>query len=133
MALAGVALVIGSSTTTYVMTNYNGISSSNSYLQTSGALALIGLALLLLGVPAIAQAWGLWSGKGWAWTLSMILYGLDIVANQAFVLMGSLIQTVPLAISLVAIWYLRTPSVKRYFGKGLLTSSAQSTTRRPFW
>jgi hypothetical protein len=118
VALAGGALVLGSQSTTFVLTNLNGISSSNSYFQTNGALALIGTALVLLGVPGIVQARGLWSGKGWAWTLSLILYGLDIVANLVLILLGSPVQIIPTVIAAVAIWYLATPQVKSYFGEG---------------
>ncbi len=73
--------------------------------------------LMALGVASLVTAFGLYKGKGWAWTLLLILSGfgaagflLNVVSGQAFSIAG-------IVINIIIIYYLYRPHVRRYFGK----------------
>jgi predicted membrane protein len=57
------------------------------------------------------MTWGLWSGKSWARTITMILAVISIVTS-IFSLPGSLIS---ILIEIVILYYLTRPHIKAYY------------------
>jgi len=78
---------------------------------TAAFLTGIGLVLLILAVLGFIMTWGLWSGKSWARTITMILAVIGIITG-IFSLPGSLIS---ILIDIVILYYLRLPEIQAYF------------------
>ena len=72
--------------------------------------ALGGLSLIV-GLLSFIFAWGIWNGKGWAWTLTLIFTILGLI--------GALISfnIISLLIDVIILYYLTRPQVKAFFGK----------------
>ena len=107
--------------------------------------AALGAVLLVVGVGYIIMSYGLLKGKGWAWTITIILTLIGIAINIISAITGGVsnISTINnmngdansfiygivgsvigIAISVAIIYYLYRPRVKLFFGK---TSSKIST------
>jgi hypothetical protein len=82
-------------------------------LLTAIALGIAGV-LAILGILYLVTAYGLWTGKGWARMLLIILLILDIIGGLLTLPAG----IVGLIIAGVLLWYFFTPSVKAFFGQG---------------
>jgi len=83
-----------------------------------GAIAgLMGLVFLIFGIIAFVLAYGLFTGRGWAWLWSLIfaVIGIILALFEAMSSLGSGI--LPIIIYLVIIYYLTRPHVKAFFGK----------------
>jgi len=83
-----------------------------------GAIAgLMSLVFLILGIIAFVLAYGLFTGKGWAWLWSLVfaVIGVILALFEAMSSLGSGI--LPIIIYLVIIYYLTRPHVKAFFGK----------------
>jgi hypothetical protein len=78
---------------------------------TTAFLTGIGIVLLILAVLGFIMTWGLWSGKSWARTITMILNVISIVTG-IFSLPGSIIS---ILISIALIYYLTRPHIKAYY------------------
>ncbi len=78
---------------------------------TTAFLTGIGVVLLILAVLGFIMTWGLWSGKSWARTITMILNVISIVTG-IFSLPGNLIS---ILISIALIYYLTRPHIKAYY------------------
>jgi len=74
-------------------------------------LAFAGIAAIV-GILYLVTAFGLWTGKGWARMLAIVLLILDIIGGIV-TLPGGI---VPIIIGGVLLWYFFTPSVKAFFG-----------------
>jgi hypothetical protein len=92
-------------------------------------LALGGM-LLAIGIVSLIVAYGIFRGKGWAWTTNIVIAYVGIAMNIiSLVITASIDPTsiastaVSIAISIVILYYLYRPHVKQYFGKA--TSAAQ--------
>jgi hypothetical protein len=92
---------------------------TGSAFTPSGALAAILTLMtgaLFMGLTAMAYAmgFGLWTGRGWAWSGSMAFFGLFIVINLFLsVLAGNMLSTVLPTIScLAAMAYLQRPAIR---------------------
>ena len=121
-------------------TSFNDLSTSSPILGSFfGALsAAFGAVLLVIGAGYIIMSYGLLKGKGWTWTITIILTLIGIAINIisaitggvsnistinnmnggtnsfAYGIVGSVIG---IAISAVIIYYLHRPHVKLFFGK----------------
>jgi len=83
-----------------------------------GALgAAIGGITLIMGLIQLVIAWGLWTGKGWAWLLGLIFGVLGILMALASMVGGNFSSLVSLAINAIIVYYLYTPPVKAFFGR----------------
>ncbi|HET7149427.1 MAG TPA: DUF2127 domain-containing protein [Candidatus Nitrosopolaris sp.] len=82
---------------------------------------VIGAISLALGVAYLVMAYGLWKGKGWAWTISTIILFIGIVIDIISLprrSTGDIVSSiVSIAINAVILYYLYRPHVKAYFGK----------------
>jgi len=93
------------------------------------ALLLLGFVAFGLGILSFALAYGLWTGKGWAWGLSFVGAIIGLIFG-VFSLVSSLIGgltleniaaivagIVPLILYLLIIVYLNTRNVRAFFGR----------------
>jgi len=78
---------------------------------TTAFLTGIGIVLLILAILGFIMTWGLWSGKSWARTITMILAIIGIVTG-IFSLPGSLIS---ILINIVILYYLTRPHIQAYY------------------
>jgi lysylphosphatidylglycerol synthetase-like protein (DUF2156 family) len=76
----------------------------------------LGVFLVVIGALALLVGWGLWTGKGWAWWLTVILQALNIVLSLALLALGELTAIVSLIIAAIILYYFFKPHVKAYFG-----------------
>jgi hypothetical protein len=98
--------------------------SSDSPMAVQSFLGGLGIAfgavLVAIAVVSFVVAYGLLKGKGWAWTVSIILSIISIVWNAITLITaanyGGIISII---ISGIIIYYLFRPHVKAYFGKGV--------------
>jgi hypothetical protein len=98
--------------------------SSDSPMAVQSFLGGLGIAfgavLVAIAVVSFVVAYGLLKGKGWAWTVSIILSIISIVWNAITLItaanFGGIISII---ISGIIIYYLFRPHVKAYFGKGV--------------
>jgi lysylphosphatidylglycerol synthetase-like protein (DUF2156 family) len=86
---------------------------SVSTLQSAlGALALIfGILGFVLGI-------GFLGGKGWAWTLGIIVGVLNIIVSLVETAVVSPSDIAGIIFPIIIIYYLMRPHVKAFFGKG---------------
>jgi len=85
-------------------------------LALGGAIAII---FIIIAVVEFIIAWGLLGGKGWAWTLTIVLTFLAI-ALEVLSLTGGVgaFTIIGLAINALIIYYLFRPNIKAFFRKG---------------
>ncbi|MEM0011094.1 MAG: hypothetical protein QXP86_06605 [Nitrososphaerota archaeon] len=77
------------------------------------AFLALGVVIILIGLFSFVIAYGLWTGKGWAWTLALVLSIIGIIVG-IFNLPGGIIGII---INVIIIYYLTRPHVKAFFGK----------------
>jgi hypothetical protein len=98
------------------------------------AFLLLGAILLVVGIGYIVASYGLLKGKGWAWTILVILTITGIIAqvisgitvfiiaasvsnDPNSIMPGALGQIIGLAVDIAILYYLYRPHVKAFFGK----------------
>jgi uncharacterized membrane protein (DUF2068 family) len=86
--------------------------------------AAIGAVLIALGIAYFVMAYGLWKGKGWAWTITLVLSFIGIVLGIASIVTGNIGALFHLIINIIVVYYLYRPNVKIFFGK---STTAMST------
>ena len=102
--------------------------SSDSPMAVQSFLGGLGIAfgavLVAIAVVSFIVAYGLLKGKGWAWTVAIILSIISIVWNVVTLAtaanFGGIISII---ISGIILYYLFRPHVKAYFGKGVSPST----------
>jgi uncharacterized membrane protein HdeD (DUF308 family) len=80
-------------------------------------VVLIGIGFVILGIVYLAVAYGLWKGKKWAWTITLIVSVISIIIGIASLATGNVGAIIQIIISAIIIYYLYRPNVKAYFGK----------------
>lgn len=84
----------------------------------AGALmGILGAAFIALGAAYFFVAWGLLTGKSWAWTITLILTVIDIAMGLISIIANPA-SIIGLIINGIILYYLFRPHVKAYFGKG---------------
>jgi hypothetical protein len=79
--------------------------------------------LVAIAIVSFVVAYGLLKGKGWAWTVSIILSIISIVWNAiTLVTAANYGGIISIIISGIILYYLFRPHVKAYFGKGVRPS-----------
>lgn len=109
--LIGVA-ALASSSLANQYPSLGSISGISSILYALGALSLI------LGILAIVLAIGFLGGKGWAWTLGIVVGVISIIVSIAETAIGFSTNIIGIIFQIIIIYYLTRPHVKAYFGKG---------------
>ena len=89
-----------------------------------GVVEVIGVIILVVAFLYLVLAYGLWSGKSWAWIVSLILAGLGIIFSLLALLVRGWLAILALILDAVIIYYLLQPKVKAFFGEAKITPSA---------
>ncbi|MFL6422021.1 MAG: hypothetical protein ACJ71R_00335 [Nitrososphaeraceae archaeon] len=89
------------------------------FLATGLFLLIIGIGFifLALGIAYMVMAYGLWNGRGWAWTITLILSVIGIIIALVSIAAGNVAAIVNIIIHGIVIYYLYRPNVKTFFGK----------------
>jgi hypothetical protein len=109
---------------------------SDSILTIAGALLIIyvPLGIEILCIASFVVAYGLFTGRSWAWLVGVVLSTIGLVINvislvipNMFTITGALVGT---AINAIVLYYLSRRNVRQYFGKVSAAgrSSSSSTT-----
>ena len=109
--LIGVA-ALASSSLVNQYPSLGSISGISSILYALGGLSLI------LGILAIVLAIGFLGGKGWAWTLGIVVGVISIIVSIAETAIGFSTNIIGIIFQIIIIYYLMRPHVKAFFGKG---------------
>jgi hypothetical protein len=100
----------------------------------AGIGIVIGAIILAVGIGYLVVSYGLLKGKGWAWTVTVILTIIAIAIQIISIILSSMFNAsfsgdmnalaseiishiIGLAINGVILYYLYRPNVKAYFGK----------------
>ena len=89
----------------------------NALFLFGGFLGILGGMLIVIGIAGFVVAWGLLTGKGWAWIFTIIVAIISIILNLILVVSGSIESVIGLITYGIIIYYLYRPSVKSYFGR----------------
>ncbi len=86
------------------------------------ALLLLGVLAFGLGIFSVSLAYGLWTGKGWAWSLSVIGATIGLALGVLGLVVGgltvnSLAFLIPIIFSVLILVYLNTNTVLAFFGR----------------
>ncbi len=106
LVLGGLLLVIGGSAAVGMDAAMGGSGVGAIVGAVTGVLAGI---LLVFGLINLVVAWGLWTGKGWAWWLTVIGGVLNLLSILALNILGAVIGA-------IVLWYMFKPHVKEFFG-----------------
>jgi hypothetical protein len=88
------------------------IGNASVLLYALGALAAVfGILALVLGI-------GFLGGKGWAWTLGIVVGVLNIITSLVQAAVGYYSDIIGIIFPIIIIYYLMRPHVKAFFGKG---------------
>jgi len=79
-----------------------------------GLFSVIGIVVITIGLISFIIAYGLWNGRGWAWTLCLIFSIIGIIIGILSLPTG----IISLIINILILYYLTRPHVKAFFGKG---------------
>ncbi len=121
--LIGLGLLLGTLVASAEITNqltlagYPGLAGLGVSLI-STIVILLGVIVLILGILYLAVGVGFFGGKGWAWTLGVIVSIIGIILNVVQIAVGSFGSVISLLIGLLILYYLMRPHVKSFFGKG---------------
>ncbi len=84
----------------------------------AGALVgTLGLMMLVFGIVSFLLAYGLWNGRRWAWTWTLVFAVIGLIFGVLQMLGSPGSGIVQVIISGIIIYYLYRPYVKTYFGK----------------
>ncbi len=71
---------------------------------------------IALGIAAFVLAWGVLNGKGWSWTITVILAIISLIFSVLSLGGASFTSVVTLIINGIILYYMYRPPVKTYFG-----------------
>jgi hypothetical protein len=80
-------------------------------------LVPVGLLFLALGIASFFVAYGLWTGRGWAWVFSILAAILGIAFYAVGSMLGDYVNILPLTVYTLMLIYLFTPGVRAFFGR----------------
>jgi hypothetical protein len=73
--------------------------------------------LIAIGIATLFVSYGLWKGKGWAWSTALLLSYIGIAFSIISIVGGDPFSIINLIINIVIIYFLYKPQVKEFFGK----------------
>ncbi len=80
----------------------------------AGAVTITASVASVIGVIGLCLTWGVWTGKGWAWTSTFAYALISILVSVAYVPLS-----IPqMFIDALILYYLTRPEVKAYCRKG---------------
>lgn len=107
----------------------------HALVQLLGSSSIVmGAIVIVIGIGYLIVAYGLLKGKGWAWSISVVLTIISIIVQIVFIITTSMLNTalhhdtntslyhlidqiIGIAINGIILYYLYSPSVKGYFKK----------------
>ncbi|MGD0123582.1 MAG: hypothetical protein ABSC46_13640 [Candidatus Limnocylindrales bacterium] len=96
------------------------VAATDMALPLSGAVAILGVISIVVGVGDLAFAYGAWGLKPWAWMLGIVLEAVGIVVNLVEFRSATASSTIiSVVISGAIIYYLYQPHVRRAFGQSV--------------
>jgi hypothetical protein len=114
-----------------------------AFSQFLGSIGIIiGAIVLAVGIGYLVVSYGLLKGKGWAWTITVILtiiaiviqvisvisasvYSASFFSDMNALVSGIIAHIIGLAINGAILYYLYRPNVKAYFGKSQPSTTIQ--------
>jgi hypothetical protein len=90
--------------------------------------AVTGVTILTLGIAFVVISYGLLKGKGWAWTVTVVLSCIGIALGLVSVVTGHLDGIINILINAFIFYYIYRPYVKSFFGKATTTTAADTTS-----
>jgi hypothetical protein len=111
MIIEGIFLILGGISGIAV----GGIMADESGI--GGAIIAASSVGLALGIAGLFIAWGLISGKGWAWIITIIITIIMAIVNIISIASGRYEHIFGLIINGVILYYMYRPQVKAYFGR----------------
>jgi hypothetical protein len=90
------------------MLNLGGTATSYGAGRAGGALSLVGLLLLAVGVGAVGIAYGLWTYRPWGWTAATVLLAIGASLSALLALRAGSVGALAVALTwnLGPLWYL---------------------------
>jgi uncharacterized membrane protein (DUF2068 family) len=73
--------------------------------------------LIAIGIGYLVVSYGLLKGKGWAWTVTLILSFIGIVFGIISIVGGNFFSVIQLIINVAIVYFLYRPQSKAFFGK----------------
>jgi uncharacterized membrane protein (DUF2068 family) len=73
--------------------------------------------LIAIGIAYLVVSYGLMKGRGWAWSVTVILSYIGIVFSIVAIVSGNFASISQLIISIVVVFFLYRPQSKAFFGK----------------
>ena len=96
------------------------VAAADMALPLSGAVAILGIVSIVLGIGELAFAYGAWGLKPWAWMLGIVLEAVGIVVNLLEFRSATATSTIiSVVIAGAIIYYLYQPHVRRAFGQSV--------------
>ena len=86
-----------------------------------------GAVILALGIAYFVMTYGLLKGKGWAWTVTVVLCCIGIALGLVSVVNKHLDGIFNILINAFIFYYIYRPYVKLFFGKATTTTAAADT------
>lgn len=87
-----------------------------------------GVAILTLGIAYFVMTYGLLKGKGWAWTVTVVLCCIGIALGLVSVVNRHLDGIFNILINAFIFYYIYRPYVKSFFGKATTTTAADTAS-----
>jgi hypothetical protein len=72
---------------------------------------------IIIGIAWLVLAWGLWTGRGWAWIITLILAVISAIFNVFEIITLNVGSVFSLIVNIIIIYYLYRPNVRAYFGR----------------
>lgn len=125
MAIAGIVMIIAGTSAVAVGPFLPTAFPSQNLPTGLSAAMLGGLAvgsgafMLVLGVAGLVISYGLFKGRGWAWTAAVVLSIIGVVMSVVAIVTGNFGSIVSLIINGIILYYLYRPHVKAYFGRAV--------------
>ena len=91
-----------------------------SVVSVGGLFTIFGLLAIVIGGLSLAFAYGAWMLLPWAWTLGIASQLISIAVTIVQIVLGYQSITgaiIGIAVSLIILYYLDTPDVRRAFGR----------------
>jgi uncharacterized membrane protein (DUF2068 family) len=84
----------------------------------STAAVIGGGIVIAFGIAWLLIAWGLFTAKGWAWIVTVILAIISAIFSAIGIGGGAIVpHVIILIIDIVILYYMYRPNVKSYFGR----------------
>jgi uncharacterized membrane protein (DUF2068 family) len=101
------------------MTDQQGQELANNIAGVASTAAVIGGGIVIaFGIAWLLIAWGLFTAKGWAWIVTVILAIVSAIFSAIGIGGGGFIpHVIILIIDIVILYYMYRPNVKSYFGR----------------